>query len=122
DAGAFVDVGPFGLAGLGGAAEAVLRAEDRADVHPTGGVHRVHDADQTVGDDAGRVGDDADPATVEHAPAVGVGHVGAGQHRDVPAGGRLGVGSGGSGHHAGGYCRRADTGTGQHAATGNWGT
>src|SRR5699024_9309351 len=81
DAGAFVDVGTFRFAGLGSATESVLRAEDGADVHRAGGVHCIHDADQALPDHAGGVGDDADPAAVEHAPVIRVGDVGTGEHR-----------------------------------------
>src|SRR5699024_4255700 len=102
DAGPLVHVGLFGVAGLGGAAEAMLRTEDRADVHLAGGVHRVHDADQAVGDDAGRVGDDADPAAVEHPPVIGMGDVGTRLHPPVSTtsaaiGGLMGVGAAGPG-------------------------
>src|SRR5699024_5626678 len=115
DAGAFVDVGAFRFAGLRGAAESVLRAEDGAHVHLAGGVHRVHDADHAAGDDAGGVGDDADSAAAEHTPVMGVGDVGTGEHCGSFADGRVGMGAAGTGQHGGGGRDRTDAGTDQHA-------
>jgi acyl-homoserine lactone acylase PvdQ len=69
EAGRRVVVAALGAAGLGGAAEAVLGAEDGHQVHP---VVRVHDVDDVadVACDAGRVGDDADAFAVEEGVAV----------------------------------------------------
>src|SRR5699024_8493203 len=120
DSGAFVDVGAFRIAGLSGATKAVLGAEDGADIHVAGAVHGIHDADQAVADDPGGIGDDADPAAAEYAPAIGVGDVGTGQHRRPLADGRVGMGAATTWQHGGGSGHRADAGTDQNAAARDW--
>ena len=69
DAGARVHVVALGAAGLRPTAEAVLGPEDRHEVDPAGGGHRV-DHVREVLQDAGRVGDHADPLARQVGPAA----------------------------------------------------
>src|SRR5690606_11576067 len=69
-AGGGIVVAALGAARLGGAPEAVLRAEDGGQPHPVVAVHDVDDVARVAGD-AGGVGDDADALPVEQGVPVG---------------------------------------------------
>src|SRR5690606_7983381 len=94
DAGPRVAVVALRTPRLRSAAETVLRAEHRDDVHGTGFAHRVHDVVQRA-QHPGRVGHHADPAAPDVLPVAGGEHVRSGPHPARPVrfgGGARGVG------------------------------
>ena len=102
--GALVDVAALRAAGLRRAAEAVLRAEDGDQVDLVRGRHHVDLVGQ-VGQDAGRVGDDAHLLTAQHVVAAGDQLLDPGPHRLAAARRGRGRGRAGqrrSGGHSGG--------------------